>query len=343
MLGSAACSSGPNDATVSATKSAVGVPDSPVTGFGGYHLSGSVTDLSAGWLVPRITGGPSDAHASTWIGVQDSKSDFIQIGTIEDDWAGMRRYSAFWSDPDVGFHPQSILSVSPGDEVSARLSEGSGGWSGRIEDVTKGRTSTVPASIHYAKGSAMQLSEWVQEDPSILGGTVDESYPTTTQVTFTDLRVDNKAPALTPKDATALASPNGVVLVPSVVQGDGFSFEQGTQTQGQYLRDVSGFDSAINRFDDPRLTGGGTTAANGRALVTAIATFDSHLSTQQWPSGSMEGIQRLTAHNQLLIGDLHAWAAAGESNVRLARFRADARLDSQFANVIRSDLGLPPV
>lgn len=342
-LGVTACSSDPGGVAQPASTHPARFLNAPITGFGGYHASGSVTDLSADWLVPQITRELTDAHASTWIGAQDPEGDFIQIGTTEDESFGMTRYSAFWSDPVVGFHPQFILSVSSGDEMSAHLAKVTDGWSGTIEDMTTGQTSRVPPSTHYAEGSAMQRSEWVQEDPATQGGTVDEPYPNMTQVTFTALEVDDKAPTPTFNDATALASPNGVVLVPSVVRNDSFGLEQGTAPQGQYLRGISAVDSAISRFVDPRIIGGGATAAHGKALVTAIVTFNSHLSTQQWPTGSLADVRKLVAHNRVLLNDLYRWDAAGESNLRLARFSADARHNPQFSNPIRSDLGLPPI
>ena len=189
----------------------------------------------------------------------------------------------------------------------------------------------------------MQLSDWAQEDPATTDGIADEQYPNTTSVSFTSLRVDNHVPVLNYGDATALASPNRVVLVPSVVRNDGFDLEQGTATQGQYLRDSDVIDSAINRFVYPGITNGGTTAANGRTLITAIAAFDSQLSSQQWPPGSVADIQKLVVHDKVLSNDLRSWETTGESKMWLARYQADARLDKQYSNPVRSDLGLPPV
>jgi hypothetical protein len=326
-----------------ASKPASAIPNAPITGFGGYHVLGPVTELSAEWSVPQITGGPSVAHAATWIGVQDPHGGFFQIGTTEDEWFGAPIYSGFWSDPDVGFHAQFMLSVTPGDEISVRLTEGTNGWSGTVEDATSDKTASVPAFVHYGAGSAMQFSEWVQEDPGLADGAGDEPYPETTQVTFTDLQVNDEAPAMTLNDATALDSPNGVVLVPSAVQSDSFSMEQGTATQGQYLRDTSGFDSALNQFLNPQVRGGGATAANGRALVSAIATFDSRLSTQEWPPDIRADVMKLLGHDRTLLTDLQSWQAAGESKSALAPFLADAGLNGQFSNPIRLKLGLPTV
>jgi hypothetical protein len=343
MLGLTACSSAPGDVATSTHAHPASFLNAPVTGFGGYDASGPVRSVSADWLVPRITGGPLDAHASTWIGVQDPEGDFIQIGTTEDESIGITRYDAFWSDPVVGFHPQSILSVRPGDEITAHLAKGMHGWSGTLDDLTTGKSSSVPASVHYAANAAMQQSEWVQEDAATGDGAVDAPYPNMTPTTFTALQVNDEAPVLTFSDATALASPNGVVLVPGAVENDSFTMQRGTSPQGEYLRDIAAFDSAINQFDDPRVVEGGTTAAHGRALMAAIATFDSRLSTQRWPNASQPDIRNLEKHNQLLLADLQAWEAAGDSNRLLARFTADAHRDRLLSNPVRSDLALPPI
>lgn len=166
-LGGSPGSPKPVSAIPNAPKPASAVPNAPITGFGGYHVLGPVTEVSADWLVPQITGGPSVAHAATWIGVQDPEGDFFQIGITEDNWFGTPSYSGFWSDPDVGFHAQFMLSVAPGDQISVRLTQGTNGWSGTLEDATSGQTTSVPASVHYGAGSAMQFSEWVQEDPGL--------------------------------------------------------------------------------------------------------------------------------------------------------------------------------
>lgn len=319
------------------------VPNTPVTGFGGYHLRAPVTELEGDWVVPAITGGSPTAHASTWIGAQNQDDAFIQIGTTEDDWLGKPAYNAFWSDTDVGFRPQELLPLRPGDEVSARLVKGATGWSGTIEDSTTGRVVSVPPSVHYAPYSAMQVSEWAQEDPAIPDGSDDEPYPNMTQVTFTNLKANNQAPPLSYKDATALASPNGIVLIPSGVQNNSFRLQQGTPSQEQYLRNIGALDLAYNLFAEPGVRGGGTTAGNGRALIGAIDTFDSQVSTEQWPANSVLDIQRLVAHDRTLVQDLQTWEAAGESRARLTQVSADTQLNPQLSNAIRADLGIPPI
>ena len=342
-LGTSACSSGTSGQAQPVSAHRADLLNAPITGFGGYFASGPVTDVRADWQVPQITDGSSDAHASTWIGVQDPEGDFIQIGTTEDESSGIRRYTAFWSDPVVGFHPQFILAVRPGDEVSARLAKDPEGWTGTIQDRTTGSTVRVPSSVHYARAAAMQRSEWVQEDPATQGGTVDLPYPLMTPVTFSALEVDGKVPDLTHDEGTALASPNGEVLVPSAVRDDSFTMERGTPAQGRYLGDVGALDSAFNRFSDSRVVGSGTTAAHGTELMTAIVAFDRRVLMQEWSAGTRADIQKLVTHNQVLLDDLHAWERSGEDGTLLARFSADAKRDPQLSNPIRADLGLPPI
>lgn len=141
------------------------IPNAAVTGFGGYQTFGLVSEVSADWSVPKITGGPPLSDAATWIGVQDPEGAFFQIGITEEDWFGVPQCNGFWSDPDVGFHAQIILSVSPGDQISARLTQGPDGWSGTVDDETSGKTASVPASVHYGTSSTMQVPNGCKRIP----------------------------------------------------------------------------------------------------------------------------------------------------------------------------------
>jgi hypothetical protein len=189
----------------------------------------------------------------------------------------------------------------------------------------------------------MQLSDWAQEDPtSGSAGTTDAPYPQLSPVTFTNLKENGESPRLTYKDATALASPNGLVAVPSNVESGRFTLDRGTPPQGRFLRGIGGLDSAFNRFDDPRIVGGGMSPANGQMLVAAINAFDSGISLQHRPPKTNADIRRLVRHNRALTKDLKTWAAARHTKAALVRFTSDAMLDYQFSNAVRSDLGLPP-
>lgn len=315
----------------------------PITGFGGYDVFGAVGEVSADWVVPRIVGGPVSSYASTWIGVQARDGRFLQIGTTEDRWGGSTDYQAFWSDPDVGFEPQFLLVLRPGDEVSAQLTEGPDGWLGTLRDDTTGRLAAVPAGVHYGVGSDMNLAEWVQEDPEAgPGAPTDEPYPAMGRVTFTSLQVDGHQPDLTGDEATALASPNGVTLIPTPPRQDSFTFTVGTPAAGRYLRDIVAIDLVIDRFDAALGAGGTPSGGDGDALVAATTTLDHQLAGQPWPPGARRAIRRLVAHNEGLIVDLRAWQAAGGSRRALARFDRDGS-DPAYANAVRAALGIPPV
>lgn len=63
--------------------SADNLPPSALGTFVGYRWFGTTHSISAKWRVPRILQ-TSEAHASTWIGLQNESGAFIQVGTTED-------------------------------------------------------------------------------------------------------------------------------------------------------------------------------------------------------------------------------------------------------------------
>lgn len=318
------------------------IPNAPVTGFGGYQTFGLVSEVSADWSVPKVTGGPPLSDAATWIGVQDPEGAFFQIGITEEDWFGVPQCNGFWSDPDVGFHAQIILSVSPGDQISARLTQGPDRWSGTDDDETSGKTASVPASVHYGTSSTMQVPNGCKRIP-----------------VCRVKRLTNHIPRRPWSVHGPASERRGSSSEAQYRNGSGLSEWRCARADGsaeRWLRNATGdtaarsvsdrherFRHALMLFLSPLVDGGGTTDANGKALVSALITFDAHLSTQKWPTNTESDITRLLVHNESLIYDLQSWESAGESKGALAPFLADAELDSQFSNPIRLELGLPVV
>ena len=137
------------------------------TNWSGYMAtSGTYTSISGNWTATSPTGNGSTTTAdSTWIGIGGViSSDLIQTGTQNTVSAsGQVSASAFYELlPNVS---QTVpgISVTPGDSMSASLSEvSSGQWSFTITDVTNGESYTK--TVAYA--SSHSSAEWIEEDPS---------------------------------------------------------------------------------------------------------------------------------------------------------------------------------
>lgn len=133
---------------------------------GWLSTSGSFTSVSGSWIAPHATGiaGTTSADA-TWIGIGGvSSNDLIQVGTVNVIAAdGTVDTSAFYELLPGASQTIPGVSVSPGDSLSASVSETSPGqWIISITDNTNGQTFTQ--SVAYA--SSHSSAEWIEEDPS---------------------------------------------------------------------------------------------------------------------------------------------------------------------------------
>jgi hypothetical protein len=309
-----------------------------------------VKEIAATWRVPTIAPHSPTGYASTWIGVQDRAGDFVQLGTVENNYGPFSSgptdwYEAFWSDTDLQFLPQSLFLVRPGDQVSSEMIQEPAGWVLKFRDVTDGRSMTRYTT--YGGTASLDRAEWLQEDPvPKIQSDIDGPYPIMSTVSFGHLAVNRQSPQLPYVKAQTLSSPNGVFLVPSQVENDSFSLDPPDGIEAQYLTDVSQFNQAINKFDAEYRPGGPEESlrTDGAALIRAISVFNSQLRSQEWPAAAQGDVRRLGAHNSTVVADLNAWMAAATSSrtVLFERFVTDAGNDHDFADRIRADIGLPP-
>ena len=94
----------------------------PEYGFGGYTSARLTIEIGAQWRVPRLSPHSSEGSATTWIAVQNSLRQFIQLGTFELMNNGVSQYQIFWSDVTVNFHPQNLLRVDAATRSPSRWS-----------------------------------------------------------------------------------------------------------------------------------------------------------------------------------------------------------------------------
>jgi hypothetical protein len=311
-------------------------------GFGGYAAPGSVTEISATWTVPTITENSQPGHASTWVGVQNSAGDFIQLGTTEDNTPTGAEYIAFWSDTDAGFLPRNIGFVRAGDTVTADMVQRPDGWELNIDDTSVPLPPAVAS--HYGAGTAFTSSSWTQEDPSpSVPSVTDEPYPTMSPVSFTHVLLNEHAPTLAyDGNAHVLSSPNGVFLVPTHFNNDGFSVQPATPLQARYLAIIESVNAHTNLLNAPVAAGNRAAAlAVLPAVIDSITAANTQLAATTWPPKIRASIAALIHISSESIASLRAWQsnASADTKALVSIFSNKTRTDA--ANQVRRALGLP--
>jgi hypothetical protein len=176
--------------------------------------------------VPAVSESSKAGQGSTWIGVQDPRwagGPFIQVGTIDErDGAGFDDYYAFWSDTAHHFHPVGMLSVLPGERVSATLALVGHRWRIRLVDHTSQQTRQV--FTRNETHAVLRQAEWLQEDPSF--GTYPHvrrlPYAPTVPVHFSALRANGSVPRAHDLFAATMVLPH-TDLAPNAVHRDAFT------------------------------------------------------------------------------------------------------------------------
>ncbi|MGH9170060.1 MAG: G1 family glutamic endopeptidase [Acidimicrobiales bacterium] len=191
--------------------------------FAGYAWWGSVDQVSAQWSVPRIvnTSVQDQPTAATWIGVQGpSKSEFFQIGTMENVQDGHVVDQAFWSDTPRHFHAQFLMNVKSGDVVDAVIQHAQGGWVSSITDQTTRQTQTAP--VDPSDVVNLDQVEWLQEDPTLASGKA-APYPDIDPTKVSDMKVDSAPPDPSDMVPNWMVLPHGHKVIPGPFVSDGFT------------------------------------------------------------------------------------------------------------------------
>jgi acyl dehydratase len=325
-----------------------------VTSFGafaGYVWRGDERSVAASWTVPRVTSGPKSvlALAGTWIGAQSpggGRAPFIQVG-INEAWSPVGNlYFAFYSDTKLSFHPHSLFPVRAGDTISASLRLADKRWHVLIVDHTHLRKAAFGTSDDA--DAVFNQAEWLQEDPSTLGGG-HVPYPQLSTVGFRRLRVNSGAPQYA-KVRSQWMSENGQDLAPSPLVNDAFSFAptQPTTIGMHYLQIQVALDIALNSFEADTVgwtshTPATTMASQRAALAAAYTGNIQALAGSQWPAGVQPLCNKLIAASKLVLNQTRR--APTRTSAGLARWiREWVVADSAVAATsqrIRRVLNLP--
>ena len=136
------------------------------TNWAGYTTqNGQYTQVSGTWTIPTVTGISHTSADATWVGIGGiSGSDLIQSGTVNTvNPTGQVTTSAFYELLPSGSTTISTVTVSPGDSVTASLSQtATNQWQISFKDNTTGQSFTT--TVSYT--SSLSSAEWIEEAPS---------------------------------------------------------------------------------------------------------------------------------------------------------------------------------
>lgn len=200
------------------------------TNWSGYLSANSVkyTAVSGRWAVPNPTGnGTSTTADATWVGIGGvTTNDLIQIGTEDNVTANGTVYSAAFYEilPSASVQITS-LSISPGDNISASISETtSNEWALVITDNTSNQTYTTNLSYN----SALSSAEWIEEDPSDINGNLipfDNFGTVPFSNAYTTANGDSVDLASINADSITMLNSSGQdIAVPSAIDSSGSGF-----------------------------------------------------------------------------------------------------------------------
>jgi Peptidase A4 family len=194
--------------------------------WSGYAVSGGpYTSVTGSWQVPTVSPTSANTYSSNWLGIDGfNNSSLIQTGT-EQDWVnGVARYYAWWEILPAAETPipSSAITVSPGDTMTASITQGSP-WTITITDTTTGASFTTAQSYSGPLTSA----EWIEEAPTVGGRVAPLAHYGTT--VFDPGAVNGNTPALITADGGVMIQHRAQVSTPSLPDGDtdGFGVQYG--------------------------------------------------------------------------------------------------------------------
>ncbi len=314
---------------------------SPEYGFGGYSVSKLTTEIGAQWRVPALDPRSSNGSASTWIAVQNDDRQFIQLGTTENMANGLALYGIFWSDVTVGFHPQQLLYVRAGDTIKFKMVQTSRGWRLSFDDVSDNSPETI--TVPYARGASFFSAEWLQEDPTVGGSAAHLPYPTIAPTTISHMTVNGAAPKLRKRDGQVLSTADAVYLIPTHTTMDQFTFTNAAGPTRQYLSDVFAYSVALYPFQADEFYNRAPSESVVHHLVTSLATLQSKLESQKWPT-NMAGAAARDGKSLATIENLFSNFPESPARMNaddLLQLQAALERQSHFSETLSDDLGLP--
>jgi hypothetical protein len=139
------------------------------TNWSGYAVTGakgSVTDVTASWIVPAIQGtcSSTNQYASFWVGIDGYDSNTVeQIGTDSDCQNGNPVYYAWYEFYPHWSYGVNNVAIHPGDVIAAEVSAGAKGlFTVSLTNLTTRESFSTSARMQNAQRSS---AEWIVEAP----------------------------------------------------------------------------------------------------------------------------------------------------------------------------------
>jgi hypothetical protein len=148
---------------------------------GYFETPGAVRSVSATWVVPALVCSGTETLSSTWVGIGGlSGGALLQAGMYDNCIGGVSENGAF-AEEYPGSTASFDLLISPGDTVTATVSDAASGWQAEVTDVTTGQTASASAPDYSGGGSA----EWMVEAYGAPGGIAVSDFGTEQLSAFT--------------------------------------------------------------------------------------------------------------------------------------------------------------
>jgi hypothetical protein len=185
--------------------------------WSGYALSGSgYSSVTAHWVVQAVSASHKATYSSEWVGIDGfNDSSLIQTGTESDYYNGAAHYDAWWEILPAAETVIPSIAVSPGDQMSAQITKGSGSsWTITISDVSRNKSFSTVQTYTGPQTSA----EWIEEAPSV-GGRI-APLANYGQTTFDPGTVNGNNPVLTASDGGVMIQKGSQVSTDSNPDSD---------------------------------------------------------------------------------------------------------------------------
>lgn len=228
-------------ATLSITVDLPSFPGLQSANWSGYIWPSTslVTGVAGNWTVPTLdcTTTPN-AGMSSWVGTGGaggSSGDLLQTGIDSDCVNGVQQDIGWWQEqPEQVGGNFSSFPVSPGDVITAAVSDASGTWQTVLDDTTTGRAGVLVAgqswgvgpdsgNAYTVQGDATGVSyaggytgEWIVEDYTLVATMQEVAFADFGSVAFTNMGLSPGPWYVEPQDEVELIKGGRVVATPTL-------------------------------------------------------------------------------------------------------------------------------
>jgi Peptidase A4 family len=231
--------------------------------------------IHADWVVPTVQATQYSGASATWIGIDGgpaSPGSIIQTGTVQLTGGGATSYTAWYELYPAA--PVTVGNVSPGDSMSASISQdspGSSDWTITIAD----NTTVNSRTFHVIYTGPGDSAEWIEELPTAVG-TPQPTLANFGSATFSDMTYNPANPGAASLIPIDMIDESGNVIAtagPTTSNGSSSSFTDTfvPSARGYWL---VGSDGGIFSFGQAQFYGSTGSLHLQRPVVGIVPTAD---------------------------------------------------------------------